>query len=71
MQLVYQEEEYIELAYGSETGGHLSQAAAELTSFASLELEHRDQLPHPARRDAGLMQRANVPLSTAFSTRVN
>jgi hypothetical protein len=62
MQLVNQEEQNVQLAYGSETPGDPAQPFDELPRDVSVELEHRHQLPKTARRDADAMQRPHVAL---------
>ena len=62
MQLVYQQEEHIELTYGSKTRRNLPETPAELSRLGPVELEHRQQLAHAPGGHAGLMQRAHVAL---------
>ena len=61
MQLVYQDEQDVELTYGSKTRGDLPQPAPDFAGGPALELEHRNQFAHAPRRHARLVQRANVP----------
>ena len=62
MQLVYQEEENIELADGSKTRRDLAQPASELSGGATIELKHRQQLAHLTGRHTGLVERPHIAL---------
>lgn len=59
MQLVYQEEEHIQLANDAQPCRYLSKTAAELAGRFRLELQDRNELSHTAGRNAGLVQPSN------------
>ena len=60
MQLGQKEEHDVELANAAKAVGHLAQASHELVGLVAVELEHRQQLTQPSRRDAHTMKRAHV-----------
>ncbi|HEY6211321.1 MAG TPA: hypothetical protein VIW45_03505 [Vicinamibacterales bacterium] len=65
MQLVYQQEEHIELAHAAEVLGHLSQTPAELSRRRVFQLKDGHQLPKTAGRHARGMKHPDI---AAFET---
>jgi hypothetical protein len=61
MQLVYQQEENIELPYCTEATRYLAKATAEFASRTTIDLKDRYELAHAPRCDANAMQRRDIP----------